>query len=104
MIVDVVCAYALGVCMSPRFAVYPSCAACADLPGLPRAWQHLCVLALIPARPYVCGHCKRDYSSGVWQHPFLCWVFLHWLSGLWCCSADYIPGALEYSLRPYLRV
>jgi hypothetical protein len=44
MMVDVVCAYALGVCVSPRLAVYPSCAAYADLPSLPRAWQPpLCV-------------------------------------------------------------
>ena len=66
MIVDVGRAYVLGLSMSPRLAVYPSRAVCAYLPGLPRAWQHPYVCAMIPARPYVCGRYMCDYSNGVW--------------------------------------
>ena len=82
MMVDVMCAYALGVCISLRLAVYSSCAACADFPGLLRAWQHPCVRAMIPARPYVGGKCKSDYSSEVWQHLLPLLGSLHWLLGI----------------------
>jgi hypothetical protein len=55
MMVDVMGTYALGVCISPRLALYPSCDARADMHDLPRGWQHPCVRAMIHARPYVCG-------------------------------------------------
>jgi len=68
MTVGGMCAYALVVCLSPRCAVCPSRAVCVGLQGFARAWQHPCVRAIVPARPYVCGLCKRESENEVWHH------------------------------------